>query len=122
MIAALGDARRERPVRTSATSVVAEGAAMAVTYRIGKPSDGPALWEVSGRALLDFGQRFNVVIFVDVEPGGLARLWPRMQPIYDHLATTADEWWVAEADGQVVGYARSTVRDDLRQLTEFFVV
>ena len=38
-----------------------------------------------------------------------------------HAAETADKWWVAEEDGRVVGYARSTLRDGIRQLTEFFV-
>jgi GNAT superfamily N-acetyltransferase len=48
--------------------------------------------------------------------------WDIRQPLYDHLAATADEWWIAEDDaGRVVGYARSMERDGTRELTEFFV-
>lgn len=42
-------------------------------------------------------------------------------PLMTHLAATADQWWVAEQAGAMVGYARSIVRDDVRTLTEFFV-
>ena len=46
------------------------------------------------------------------------------RPMFEHLAATADEWWVAEDDatGRAVGYARSIVRDGVRELTEFFVL
>ena len=42
-------------------------------------------------------------------------------PLMTHLAATADQWWVAEQAGDMVGYARSIVRHDVRTLTEFFV-
>lgn len=45
----------------------------------------------------------------------------RYQALYDHLARTAEHFWVAEREGQVIGYARSTLRDGLRELTEFNV-
>jgi hypothetical protein len=45
----------------------------------------------------------------------------RYQALYDHLARTAEHFWVAERAGQVIGYARSTLRDGLRELTEFNV-
>jgi GNAT superfamily N-acetyltransferase len=50
--------------------------------------------------------------------------WPVRQPLFDHLAATADEWWFAEdeATGAALGYARSIVRGDVRELTEFFVL
>lgn len=46
------------------------------------------------------------------------------RPMFEHLAATADQWWVAEDDatGRAVGYARSIVRDGVRELTEFFVL
>lgn len=46
------------------------------------------------------------------------------RPLFDHLAATADEWWIAEdeASRRAVGYARSIVRDGVRELTEFFVL
>ncbi|MBI3165306.1 MAG: GNAT family N-acetyltransferase [Chloroflexi bacterium] len=39
-----------------------------------------------------------------------------------HLFETVDQFWVAEADGVMVGLARSILRDGVRQLTEFFVL
>jgi hypothetical protein len=45
----------------------------------------------------------------------------RYRALYGHLALTAEHFWVAEREGQVIGYARSTLRDGLRELTEFNV-
>ena len=44
--------------------------------------------------------------------------------MFEHLAATADQWWIAEdeATGRAVGYARSILRDGVRELTEFFVL
>jgi hypothetical protein len=47
--------------------------------------------------------------------------YERYPALYDHLARTAEHCWVAERDGQVIGHARSTMRDGVRQLTEFNV-
>ena len=46
----------------------------------------------------------------------------RHQPIFAHLARTAEHFWLAEDDGVAVGYARTTLRDGVRQLTEFYVL
>ena len=51
----------------------------------------------------------------------LTASWERFAPLYEFLAANADQWWVAEQHGQVVGYARSILCDGVRQLTEFFV-
>lgn len=45
----------------------------------------------------------------------------RWQPILNYLTETADQYWIAERDGQLMGFARSIVRDGVRELTEFFV-
>ena len=44
------------------------------------------------------------------------------KPLFEHLARTAHEYWVAEEDGRIVGYARSILRDGNLELTEFFVL
>jgi GNAT superfamily N-acetyltransferase len=78
------------------------------------------VFEVFIASLLDLGERLGV----DTITGGaedLDKLWAKREPIMTHAANTADRWWVAEAEGRVVGYARSTLRDGIRQLTEFFV-
>jgi len=83
-------------------------------------SDSRAVFEVFIGSLLDLGQRLGV----DTITGGaedLDTLWAKRASIMTHAAETADRWWIAEEDGRVVGYARSTLRDGIRQLTEFFV-
>jgi hypothetical protein len=48
-------------------------------------------------------------------------MWQDRRPLYDHLARTANQFWLAEYDGRAVGYARSIVRDGVQELTELFV-
>lgn len=57
-----------------------------------------------------------------LNPDHLAKLWIERRPLYEHLAQTADQFWIAEQGGQPVGYARSILRGSTRQLTEFFVL
>ena len=39
----------------------------------------------------------------------------------EHLIQTADQFWVAEEDGEIIGFSRSILRDGIRQLSELFV-
>ena len=66
----------------------------------------------------DLTRRQGVAWDVDVD-----KLWPRMEPLFDHLAAHAAEWWVAEdpETGEMIGYARSVERGGLLELSEFFV-
>lgn len=41
--------------------------------------------------------------------------------MFEFLAQTAAQFWVAEKDGDIIAYARSTEHDGLMDLTEFFV-
>ena len=45
----------------------------------------------------------------------------RWQPILHYLTATADQYWIAERSGELMGFARSILRDGVRELTEFFV-
>jgi GNAT superfamily N-acetyltransferase len=48
--------------------------------------------------------------------------WPRYEPLFAHLAATSGSWWIAEdTAGTAIGYARSTLRGSMVELTEFFV-
>ncbi|HEX6384206.1 MAG TPA: GNAT family N-acetyltransferase [Anaerolineae bacterium] len=49
-------------------------------------------------------------------------MWEERRSLYEHLAVTAARFWLAEQDGQLVGFARSIVRDGVCQLTELFVL
>ena len=93
---------------------------MTATLRQATVADNRAVFEVFIASLLDLGTRLQV----ETITGGaedLDRLWAKREPIMTHAANTADKWWVAEHDGVIAGYARSTLRDGIRQLTEFFV-
>ncbi len=95
---------------------------MTPTFRRGTREDSFAVYTVFARALDDFTRRNN---FRTDEPAGKADLyagWPRRQPLWEHLARTADEFWIAEEAGVAIGYARSILRDHSRELTEFFVL
>jgi GNAT superfamily N-acetyltransferase len=45
----------------------------------------------------------------------------RWRPLLEFLTRTADQYWIAERGGEMVGIARSVLRDGVRELTEFFV-
>ncbi len=42
--------------------------------------------------------------------------------MFEHIACTASEFWIAENDGMAIGYARSIRRSGSQELTEFFVM
>jgi GNAT superfamily N-acetyltransferase len=90
-------------------------------YRPGTSADSRTCFDVFETAVEDLGRRIGA--------GGNATAgdpdaWAIRRPMFDHLAATADRWWIAEDEttGSMVGYARSIVRDGVRELTEFFVL
>lgn len=90
------------------------------SLRPGGPSDSRAVFDVFLASLADLGARLGV----ETITGGAEAadsLWEKRRSLFEHVAATADRFWVAEANGRIVGYARSTLRDGVRQLTEFFV-
>lgn len=98
----------------------AGGRSVTPSFREATASDSRAAFEVFIASLLDLGARLGV----DTITGGaedIDTLWARRESMLRHVAETADRWWLAEEEGRVVGYARSTLRDGIRQLTEFFV-
>jgi ribosomal protein S18 acetylase RimI-like enzyme len=95
---------------------------MAATFREGRIEDSREVFDVFREALLDLGLRSGVMAITGGEdPDVLARLWDERRPLFEHLARTNDEFWVAEDGGRIAGYARSTLREDVRQLTELYV-
>ena len=80
------------------------------------------MFQVFSKSIIDLGERTNVMAITGGNhPEVLASLWQRRKFLFDYLAETAAQFWVAEEDGQVIGYARSTEHDGLAELTEFFV-
>lgn len=96
---------------------------MGVVYRRGSSADSRAVFEVFEAAVLDLGQRIGAeAITGGYSPEDLERLWERRRPLFEHLARTSDQFWVAERAGRPVGYARSIRRGELQELTELFVL
>jgi GNAT superfamily N-acetyltransferase len=96
---------------------------MPLTYRPGSVEDAPAVYDVFVETTIDLERRMGLPDdgIIWLAPGFVASYWQRRQTLFEHLARTADLYWVAEVDGQIVGFARSSVRDGVRELLEFFV-
>jgi GNAT superfamily N-acetyltransferase len=89
----------------------------------GTTADSYAVFMVFERSLADLIQRLGMTEPTSLaDPEALARTWTLRQSMYEHLAVTADQFWLARRGDEVVGFARSIVRDGLRLLTEFFVL
>jgi len=95
---------------------------VAITYRKGTIEDSFAVFQVFVKTIMDYSERMNVMgITGGNDPEVLKSLWQRRQSMFEFLAKTASQYWVAENDGEISGYARSVEHDGLQELTEFFV-
>jgi ribosomal protein S18 acetylase RimI-like enzyme len=90
-----------------------------ITYRPGTAADSRIVFEIFEAAIDDLGHRMQAPAN---STAGDAEAWERRRPLFEHLARTADQLWLAEDDGRPIGYARSIVRDTVRELTELFVL
>lgn len=94
-----------------------------ITYRPGTSDDTKAAFHVFIEALIDLGERTGAMAITGGDdPEVLESLWNRRRGLLEHLANTAHKFWLAENDGAPVGMARSILRGDLLELTDFFVV
>lgn len=91
-----------------------------ILIRAGTSDDSPGIYRVFVAAFVDLNRRLNLETGF-VRPDFVEWFWQRHRPLFDYLARTDSRFAVAEADGQVVGFARSILRDGVLQLTEFFV-
>ncbi len=92
-----------------------------VHYRRGTLADMRAANAVSESAFDDLARRNGWSDDEPIDEAGLEREFEAQRTLYEHLTETAEQFWVAELGGEIVGMARSTLRDGLRQLTELFV-
>jgi GNAT superfamily N-acetyltransferase len=96
---------------------------MTITYRKGTISDSQAVFRVFYASIIDYSERMNVTAVTGGDdPEVMKSLWERRKSMFEFLAQTASEFWVAERDGEIVGYARTVEHDGLQELTEFFVL
>lgn len=94
-----------------------------ITYRLGKSTDSYALFNIFEHTIADLIQRMGSNEPTSIaNPETLARMWTERKSLYTHLAQSADQYWVAEREDQLVGFSRSIVRGGLRELTELFVL
>lgn len=90
----------------------------AITIRRGTPDDSPAIYRVLYLAVNDLARRIGA----DPIPGEVETSYARSEEIFTYLAGTTGEFWVAEGDDGVLGYARSIEHAGFFELTEFFVL
>jgi len=96
---------------------------MPLTYRPATLDDSYTVFQIFRQSITDLGQRQGVTTITGgQDPAVLAKLWETRRPLFEHLAQTAEHFWLAENDGRPVGYARSILRDGVRELTEYFVL
>lgn len=94
-----------------------------VVYRQGTPEDMRAVHRVFRYAIADLSYRLGLSD-TDAMPDddALQAHWELHHKLFKHLTNSADHFWVAEHDGDIIGFARSIRRGSLRELTEFFVL
>jgi GNAT superfamily N-acetyltransferase len=84
-------------------------------------SDSRECFAIFRTSLRDLMQRTGYLP-ADAPPLDLDAQWPGYVALFEHLATSCAEWWVAFDElGVATGYARATEREGHRELTEFFV-
>ncbi len=86
-------------------------------------ADSRACFAIFRRSLADLLTRLGYR-GPDAPPSDPDALWPAYESLFAHLAATYAQWWIAEDphEGTPLGYARSTQRAGLLELTEFFVM
>ena len=93
-----------------------------ITFRQGTAADSYDAFCIFEETLADLLRRLgNTEPTSWANPDELAQMWQKRRPMYEHLAQTADQFWIAEQDGRPIGFVRSVLRDGVRQLTELFV-
>ena len=92
---------------------------MALVFRPGTIDDNHTVYSIFERALADLSRRTNTQAD---QTAGEPEAWELRRALFEHLARTADQFWIAEQAGEAIGYARSILRDGVRELTEFFVL
>ena len=95
----------------------------AVTIEPGTAADSYTTFLLFEQAYADLTRRLGSTEPTSLaDPETLQRTWLARQSLYAHLATTADQFWLARRGDQTVGFARSILRDRVRLLTELFVL
>lgn len=96
---------------------------MPLAFRPATLADSSTIFKIFEASIKDLSQRLGMMAITGgTDPAMLESLWQRRGSLFEHLARTADGFWLAERDGLAVGYARSIRRGQVRELTDFFVL
>jgi hypothetical protein len=69
---------------------------MTVSYRPGRIDDLSAVFGVVQRTNADFGERLGIMRFSRLRHAAdIAERWRRNRPLYEHVARTAEHFWIA---------------------------
>jgi GNAT superfamily N-acetyltransferase len=93
------------------------------TIRDGTHDDLFPAFTVFRLALADLLRRLGAEVDEEMEtPEGVDKDWLRYQTLYEMLMQINTRFAVAEHEGRIIGYARSIAFDEVRELTDFFVL
>jgi GNAT superfamily N-acetyltransferase len=94
------------------------------TYRPGAFADTRAVYDVFAQATSDLERRMGSLEMAEkwADPAFIEEYWQRRGSLFKHLARTAAQFWVAEQNGGIIGFARSTLHDGVVELVDFFVL
>lgn len=95
---------------------------MSIHYRKGTLEDSHPVFQIFIRTIIDYSARMNVMAITGGnDPEVIESLWNKRRSMFEFLASSAAQFWVAEKEGEIVAYARAIEHDGLQELTEFFV-
>lgn len=94
-----------------------------VCFRKGDDADSYTVFDIFEQTLADLTKRMGSDVPTSAaSPVAMAQAWLEKRSLYEHLGRSADQFWIAERDGQPIGFSRAIVRGGLQQLTELFVL
>ncbi len=96
---------------------------MTIAYRPGTLEDMRPVFDMFRESMTDLLIRNGWAVEETwwQTPEAVDRTWSTWQDLLAFLTTHAEQFWVAENDGQIIGFARTVLEDSVRELTEFFV-
>jgi GNAT superfamily N-acetyltransferase len=96
---------------------------MPVTYRPAAPEDSYIVFRIWIQTISHLAYQMGYSPSPpEDDPQGLAAAWQVRRPLFEHLARTAHQFWLACSEDEVIGYARSVLHGGMLDLTEFFVL
>jgi GNAT superfamily N-acetyltransferase len=96
---------------------------MSVSYRPGTLHDSYTVFRVFEQTVSNLSYQLGYSAAPpEDDPERSAAAWQERRPLFEHLARTAHQFWLALSGDEVIGYARSILHGGLLDLTEFFVL